>query len=91
MEPEKEHKLQLAYLPFEQLGTIARVLDFGARKHSRDGWKDQSFMHHAHAFFRHVFARMCGVKYDPETGLPHLAHAASRLLFMMWFDDQQPN
>jgi hypothetical protein len=81
-------KAELAHLQFEQLETIARVQDYGAVKYSRDNWKKGSFTRYASAALRHIFARLKGERLDPESGLPHLAHAACCILFMMWFDDQ---
>jgi hypothetical protein len=82
-------KVKLAYLPFAQLETIARVLDHGAEKYGRDNWQKGDFTRYASACLRHVFARLKGEKNDPESGLPHLAHAACCILFMMWFDNNR--
>jgi hypothetical protein len=83
----KPHMALLAALPLEQVITIARVLEHGAIKYSRDNWKHGKFMRYASAALRHLFARLKGERLDPESGLPHLAHAAACILFMMWFDD----
>lgn len=80
-------KAELAHLQFEQLETIARVQDYGARKYSRDNWQKGTFTRYASAALRHIFARLKGERLDPESGLPHLAHAACCILFMMWIDD----
>ena len=80
-------KVKLAHLPFAQLEIIARVLDHGEVKYGRDNWKKGNFMRYASACLRHLFARLKGERNDPESGLPHLAHAACCILFMMWFDD----
>jgi hypothetical protein len=29
-----------------------------------------------------------GAKADPESGLPHLAHAVCCVLFLLWFDER---
>ena len=39
------------------------------------------------AMVRHITAWWGGEKFDPESGLHHLAHAGCCLLFLMWFDD----
>jgi hypothetical protein len=80
-------KVKLAYLPFAQLEMICRVLDHGEEKYGRNNWQQGDFMRYASACFRHLFARMKGETHDPQSGLPHLAHAACCILFMMWFDD----
>lgn len=82
-----EGKVELGHLPFAQLETIAAVLDYGARKYARDNWQKGSFIRYGSAGLRHVFARMKGERLDPESSLPHLAHAVCCFLFMMWLDD----
>ena len=82
-------KTELGHLPFAQIETIARVLDYGARKYDRNNWQKGSFTRYASAALRHVFARMKGERLDEESGLPHLAHAACCILFMMWLDDRE--
>ena len=82
-------KVQLAHLPFAQLEIIARVLDHGAEKYGRDNWKKGNFTRYASACLRHVFARLKGEHADPESRLPHLAHAACCILFMMWHDGEE--
>lgn len=84
-----EGKPQLAFLPFAQLETIARVFDYGASKYARDNWKKGTFARYASACLRHLFDRLKGNKLDPESGLPHLAHAAACILMLMWFDDNR--
>lgn len=80
-------KPELAHLPFTQLEAVARVLDYGAAKYSRDNWQRGDFIRYASACLRHLFARLKGDRLDSESGLPHLAHAACCILFMMWFDE----
>ena len=78
-------------LPFSEVLEIVRVLDFGAKKYSRDNWmnvKDGRFRYFA-AMMRHLVAWFSGEKDDKESGMPHLAHAGCCLLFLMWFDKNQ--
>ena len=76
-------------VPFAQLGHIVNVLTFGAKKYSDDDWKRVTNPHGR--FFssavRHIVSWRSGEIVDAESGLPHLAHAACCLLFLMWFDD----
>lgn len=62
---------------------IARVLAFGAKKYAAWSWlagkpwsKDYS------ALQRHLMAWWGGEDLDPESGEPHLAHAACDLMFL---------
>lgn len=78
-------KPQLAYLPSRALEDVARVMDYGAAKYDRDNWRKCSQpLRMASAALRHIFARLRGERIDPESGLPHLAHAATCLL--MWYE-----
>lgn len=80
-------KTQLAFLPFKEVEMVASVMDFGAAKYGRNNWKNGcSFLRLASAALRHIFAWIGGESKDAESGLPHLAHAACCLLFLMWYE-----
>lgn len=75
-------------LPWESLGQIVEVLTYGAQKYSPDNWQrvpDPQNRYFA-AVMRHLHAYRLGDALDSESGLPHLAHAACCVLFMMHFD-----
>lgn len=76
-------------LPATQLLDVSRVLAAGAKKYADDNWQHLEGGHRRYmgAALRHIFARMSGERTDPETGLPHLAHAVCSLLFAAWHDD----
>jgi len=77
-------------LPDEPVRDIVKVLTFGARKYAPDNWQkvpDWRRRYYA-AMQRHFVAWRMGEKNDPESGLPHLAHAGCCLLFLMWLDNQ---
>lgn len=76
----------LAWLPLEEAVMVCRVLEHGGQKYSPDNWKKGNFRRYASACMRHIFARLKGEINDPESGLPHLAHAICCLLFLLWFD-----
>lgn len=64
---------------------LVSVLTFGAQKYSPGGWRhvpDAQARYFA-ALRRHLRAHRRGEKVDPESGLPHLAHAACCLHFML--------
>lgn len=75
-------------LPWGPLGEIVKVLTFGARKYDDDNWQQVSEAQRRYlaALLRHVVAFADGERLDPESGLHHLAHAGSCLLFLMWHD-----
>lgn len=64
--------------------SIAEVLEFGARKYAAHSWKtvpDAKERYYS-AMMRHITAHRKGERYDPETGLLHLAHAACSMYFI---------
>ena len=78
-------KPQYHLLPPKALEAVAKVLTYGAKKYSPEGWRDvpngqERYFDAAH---RHLWAWKGGEELDPESGLSHLAHAAASLLFMM--------
>jgi len=80
-------------LPYDALSYVAQVMTFGARKYGPGNWRqleapeDRYFS----AMMRHLTAWRSGERFDPETGLPHLAHAATNALFLLWFDLKRAN
>lgn len=79
-------------LPFGPVEEIVKVLTLGAKKYAPDNWQKvpEAERRYPAALLRHVVARLQGERFDPETGLPHLAHAGCCLLFWMWFDAKEP-
>lgn len=66
------------------LEQVALVLEFGRRKYSAHNWrKGISYGRLAGAALRHVFAFLRGEDNDPESGLPHIAHAMCCLMFLL--------
>jgi hypothetical protein len=77
-------------LPVSSVRDVVRVLGFGAAKYSVDNWQkvpDARRRYYA-AALRHLVAWWDGERLDPESRLPHLAHAACCVLFLMWFEDR---
>ena len=85
-------KLRYSLLPAGTINQVVEVLEFGAAKYAPDNWQvvPDARRRYYNAAMRHVDADWRGEKVDPETGLPHLAHAVCCLLFMMWLNDQAP-
>jgi len=70
-------KDDFTYVSLEMMTALARVRAFGAKKYSRDNWKTGfKVTRSLAAALRHIFARLSGQKYDSESGLDHLWHAA---------------
>jgi hypothetical protein len=64
---------------------VARVLTFGASKYGANNWQTLANFTDRYyaAILRHLFAHGGGETKDPESGLPHLAHAACGALFLL--------
>lgn len=80
-------KLPWHLLPWRPIEMIVEVLQFGKIKYTEDGWKsvEDAERRYYSAMMRHIVADKEGEPFDPESGLPHLAHAACSLVFLMWF------
>lgn len=70
---------------------LALVLTFGAQKYAAWNWtKGLAFSRLIGAALRHIFAFMRGEDLDPESGLPHLAHAQCCLMFLLSMTQRHP-
>jgi len=69
---------------------LARVLTFGANKYSEHQWRGGiSYSRLYNALQRHLTAWNAGEDTDPESGLPHLDHAACELMFLRWMSEHR--
>lgn len=72
---------EYALIPVGALADIARVYGYGARKYSPNNWrKGYPWSWSYSALQRHLNAFWDGEDLDPESGLPHLAHAGFHVL-----------
>lgn len=79
-------KPQWHLVPWGPMTVVVRVLMHGAGKYSEDNWKGVSPRRYENAAYRHLIAWSQGEATDPESGLPHLAHAICSLLFLLWHE-----
>jgi len=82
-------KIDLAILfdTSKALGDVANVMTFGAKKYSRKNWsKVDDKQRYVSACMRHLAAYSNNEVIDPESNLPHLAHAITSLLFILELD-----
>jgi len=72
-------------LPLGAVEEVVKVMSFGAKKYTRGGWKElpNAEDRYLAAMFRHIKAHRSGEEFDDESGLPHLAHAATCLVFLL--------
>jgi hypothetical protein len=81
-------KPDYSLLPFGAVDEVVKVLTYGAKKYDRFNWEHVEDIRYQAAALRHISSYMQGEKYDPETGINHLAHAVCSLLFLVEFDRQ---
>jgi hypothetical protein len=75
-------KVRVDLLPFAAIEDVARVGTFGAGKYGERSWHGLSASRLFGAALRHLWAWWRGEDLDPETGLPHLAHAGCCVLML---------
>jgi hypothetical protein len=75
-------------VPDAPLRAVVMVLTYGAKKYAPEGWRQVSEPRRRYyaAAMRHLDAWRGGEILDTESGLPHLAHAACCLLFLLGFE-----
>lgn len=77
---------QLSAAPAEAMLALGRVYGFGAKKYARHNFrKGYAWSLSYDAMMRHIEASLAGEDYDPESGLPHMAHAAWHALTLTQF------
>lgn len=73
-------------IPPEILLELGEVYKYGEKKYFRDNWKKGAPWHEFYgSVLRHVFKWWLGEDIDPESGLPHLAHAMWNLTTLRYF------
>ena len=77
-------------IPISALTQLARHYGVGARKYADNQWrKGYEWSKSYAALMRHMTAHWDGETHDPESGLPHLAHAGCHVAFMLtWLAEQ---
>lgn len=74
----------------EFITALSEVLTFGAQKYGERNWeKGMTWGRCFGAMMRHAWAWWRGEDRDPESGLPHLAHAAACLMFLLAFEQRK--
>lgn len=74
-------------LPWDAVRPIVKVLAVGAKKYADRNWeKGLPYSRTYSATIRHLASWWGGETTDAESRLPHLAHAACGLLFLLAFE-----
>lgn len=74
----------------EFIENVGKVLTFGAEKYEPNNWQkvEDPVNRYYAATLRHLLAWRRGEKIDPESGLNHLSHVATNIMFLMHFDKE---
>lgn len=88
MTPGTKHdkgKIRFSLLPWDALMEVVRALEHGTIKYAVGNWKKvpKGRTRWFDAAMRHTLAWHQGEIRDPESGLHHLAHATTCLLFLV--------
>lgn len=81
-------------LPLLPIIGIVKVITYGANGKYKDlpadNWRrlENGKMRYYAAALRHIFKWVLGEKIDPESGLPHLHHALTCLVFVAELDNE---
>lgn len=78
-------KPAMALIPPKAIMEVGRALNYGAKKYAPENWRKFSDgrKRYIAAALRHLFQALDGEYLDPESKLPHLAHAATSVLFAL--------
>jgi hypothetical protein len=83
-----EGKPQFSLMKTDALLEMVAVLTYGAKKYSPDNWEklENGRQRYFDAANRHMWQWFGGEERDQESGLHHLAHAMSSLMFLIQMD-----
>jgi len=78
-----QEKVKLSLIDLSALEDCAKVLDFGAKKYSRDNWqKGLVLTEILDSMLRHIADLRNGEYIDIESGLPHIGHIQANSMFL---------
>jgi len=79
-------KLRYDLIPVKAMAEIVKILTYGAKKYAPRDWeRGMLFSRYYGALQRHLSAWWGGEDNDLETGISHLAHAGSCVLFLLHY------
>lgn len=72
-------KAPLRLVPPALIIFVSKVMGLGAKKYGPYNWRDKRIQHtvYLEAALRHILSSLDGEDTDPESGMPHEAHAAA--------------
>lgn len=89
-----DEKPPIALVPPNFIEEVARVFGMGAKKYGQWNWRrDARITSHSRTYSsiqRHLNAYWGGEDFDSESGIHHLAHAASQIAILMTHIKEAP-
>lgn len=87
---DDDEKLRFDLIDSDLLIELSKVLTFGAQKYGARNWeKGMKWSRVFGALMRHMWVWWKGEKCDPETNMPHLAHAAACVMFLLAYEARE--
>jgi hypothetical protein len=82
-----KNKAPIALIPPEALTEIANVFAFGAEKYAINDWRrdanNTNWSRTYSSIQRHLMLFWQGEDIDPESGMSHVAHAATQIMILL--------
>lgn len=87
---DDKDKNRLDLIDVSFIESLGKVLTYGANKYEANNWQkvEDPVNRYYAATLRHLFAWRNGEVCDPESGLPHLAHIATNIMFLQHFEKE---
>jgi len=81
-------KLRMELVDSNFVEEVAEVLSYGAIKYADDSWQllENAEQRYKGALLRHLYAYLRGELVDDESGLNHLQHLATNVMFLSYFE-----
>ena len=71
-------------VPVSLISAVTAIREYGCKKyHDPENWRQVEPQRYRDALYRHMLAYFDGEKFDEESGLPHLWHAACNIAFLI--------
>jgi hypothetical protein len=87
-----EGKIKWSLVHFDSIKDLPKVLEFGAKKYSKDNWKKGLDLNEIlDSMQRHVSSVIDGEQHDPESTLHHMGHIMCNAMFYMYHYNKQQN
>ncbi len=83
-----QDKARIDLVPADALLKVAEIFTFGAKKYDAENWRHGEGLEWGRLYSasqRHLAAWLLGEDFDGESGLPHLAHAATNLFMLLHY------